>query len=95
MVTIIWTEYAIEDLELIHEYIAQDSVNYANKLVDKIIDKVELLQNHPLLGRVVPEFEIETIRELIEGNYRIIYNLENDLISITRIHHASRLIKDL
>jgi len=34
MVTIIWTEYAIEDLELIHQYIAQDSVNYANKLVD-------------------------------------------------------------
>ena len=85
----------LKTLELIHQYIAQDSVNYANKLVDKIIDKVELLQNHPLLGRVVPEFEIETIRELIEGNYRIIYNLENDLISIARIHHAARLIKDL
>ena len=40
MVTITWSEYAIEDLELIHSYIAKDSVYYANKLVDKIIDKV-------------------------------------------------------
>ncbi len=95
MVTIIWTQYAIEDLESIHDYIAKDSAYYANKLVDKIIDKVELLYNHPLLGRVVPEFEIETVRELIEGSYRIIYQLDQDTISVARIHHSSQQIKEI
>ena len=93
MVEIIWTEYAMEDLKLIHEYISKDSQVYADRQVDKIIKRVDQISSFPKSGRVVPEFDIEDLRELIEGNYRIIYQITSDKIAIVRIHHAARQFK--
>ncbi len=94
MAEIIWTPFALEDLQTIHAYIAQDSLYYANRFIDKLIDKVDMLWEHPEAGRIVPEFENELIRELIEGNYRIIYRITSfDEIGIVRIHHSARLLK--
>ena len=93
MVEIIWTEYAVEDLKLIHEYISKDSQVYADRQVDKIIKRVDQILSFPKSGRVVPEFDIEDLRELIEGNYRIIYQITSDKIAIVRIHHAARQFK--
>ena len=61
-----------------------------------MVDRTEILIDQPQAGRVVPEFESELIRELIEGNYRLIYKIEglNEII-ILRIHHSARLLKDL
>jgi addiction module RelE/StbE family toxin len=93
MVEIIWTEFAIEDLRLIHEYISKESKVYADRQIDKIINRVDQITNFPRSGRVVPEFNSELIRELIEGNYRIIYKINSDTIGIVRIHHAARQLK--
>ena len=90
--TIIWTDPAFEDLNSIHQYIAKDFAFYASRLIDRILKRVEQLENHPKSGRVVPEFEIETLRELIEGNYRIIYKINADHIGIVRVHHEKMLL---
>jgi addiction module RelE/StbE family toxin len=73
MVTIDWTEFALEDLKEIHDYISLDSKVYADRCIDKLITRVDQLLAHPKSGRVVPEYNVETIRELIEGSYRIVY----------------------
>jgi addiction module RelE/StbE family toxin len=93
MVKIIWTEFAIGDLRSIHEYISNDSKRYADRFVEKLIERVDRLEEFPKSGRVVPEFNIETIRELIEGNYRIIYKISSNQISIVRVHHSARVLK--
>lgn len=93
MVKIIWTEYAIEDLNLIHEYISKDSKIYADRVIDRIISKVGQLQSFPNSGRVVPEFADNTLRELIQGNYRIVYKVSSNQVSIIRIHHSAQLLK--
>ena len=93
MVAIVWTEIAMEDLRLIHEYISKDSVMSADKQIDKIINRVDQIAIFPRSGRVVPEFNSEIIRELIEGSYRIIYQINSDAIGIVRIHHTARQLK--
>ena len=93
MVKLIWTEYAIEDLRLIHEYISKDSKRYADRFVEKLMERVDQLESFPKSGRVVPEFNSETIRELIEGNYRIIYKISASQITIIRVHHSARQLK--
>lgn len=94
MVTVIWTEIAIEDLRLIQEYISKDSKFYADRFIEKLINRVDQLQSFPKSGRVVPEFNSEVIRELIEGNYRIIYKIYDQTnIAIIRVHHAARQLK--
>ena len=93
MVKVIWTEFALEDLRLIHEYISADSKRYADRFIEKLITRVDQLENFPKSGRVVPEFNSAAIRELIEGNYRIIYKISASQIAIVRVHHAARQLK--
>jgi toxin ParE1/3/4 len=96
MAKIKWTNIALEDLRTVYDYVAQDSPKYADRLMDKIIERVDALEQHPMIGRKVPEFNDENIRELIEGNYRIIYRVEPDEnIGISRVHHSARLLKGL
>jgi addiction module RelE/StbE family toxin len=91
MVKLIWSEKAISDLELIAEFIASDSMKYAKFTVQKLNKLTKILKQSPKAGRIVPEINDQQIRELISGNYRIIYHLEDsDIIEILTIHHAAR-----
>lgn len=93
MVEIIWTPFALEDLQSIYDYIALDSPTYATRFIDKLVDRVDILIEHPEAGKIVPEFENELVRELIEGSYRIIYIIRSvNEIGIVRIHHSARLL---
>ena len=89
MVEIIWMPQAIEDLENIENYIGKDSPEYASLLFKKIFTSVETLKQFPKMGRVVPEYGKETLRELIVRNYRIVYKIINDKIEIQTIFHGS------
>jgi len=94
MVEITWTPFALDDLQSIYDYIANDSPTYAGRYTDKLIERVDILIENPKAGRVVPELENELIRELIEGSYRIIYKITSfNEIGILRIHHSARLLK--
>lgn len=91
---IIWIALAENDLLEIESYIAQDSPTFAFITSEKIINRTFTLEKFPKSGRIVPEFENAHIRELIEGNYRIVYFLKsNKSTVILRIHHTSRLLK--
>jgi toxin ParE1/3/4 len=90
-----WTLYALEDIEQIAEYISKDSPHYAQAQVAKFFDRVFLLESFPNAGRIVPELSQPEIRELIEGNYRIIYRLISDSrIDVLTVHHARRLLQN-
>lgn len=94
MVKIVWTALAVEDLKTIHEFISKDSRVYADRFIDKIIKRVDQLEHFPRSGRIVPEFDTEHLRELIEGHYRIIYRIDTDEhIGIVRVHHSARQLK--
>ncbi len=73
MVKVNWTRQAIEDVHAASEYYRSISAKYADTLIDKLFEKATLLENHPKMGRKVPEFNKETIRELVYKQYRIIY----------------------
>ena len=88
MVKIIWSKRALMDLEDIAEYIAKDSVKYANITVSGIIQDAVSLNDNPLVGRIVPEVNDEKYRELIKGSYRTIYTFDENKVSILTVHHS-------
>lgn len=91
MVRINWTKQAVSDLKSIAEYISGDSVHYAKLQIIRIKTKTKIIKSHNKIGRIVPEFEKSEIRELIEGNYRIIYKIVSSTqIDILTIHHSAR-----
>ena len=91
MVRIIWTELAVSELHEIYAYISHDSKIYAKRQIVSIKNKTKVLKSSKYIGKVVDEIGIPVIRELMEGNYRIIYKILNEKeISILTIHHSSR-----
>ena len=89
---IIWSPLAIERASEIAEYIAQDKPIAAEKWIDTVFYKVESLKSAPEIGRVVPEIRNNQFRELLYGNYRIIYRLEKKQISILTIRHGMQIL---
>ncbi len=94
MAKIVWTIQATYDLKDILDYISKDSRKYAENQIKRIKERTKLLKNNGLAGRIVPEADWKELRELIEGNYRIIYRYSNaEIIEILTIHHAARDFK--
>jgi plasmid stabilization system protein ParE len=89
---IIWSPLAIDKTSEIAEYIAKDKPPVAQDWVDKIFQKVDILESSPELGRVIPEIRRKNIRELIFGNYRIIYCIEKTSISILTVRHGKQIL---
>ena len=79
-----WTETAKQDLQAIRRYIAADNPTAAERWVDRLRSRARNALHTPLAGHKVPELLREDIRELIEGNYRIVYQVfENRLVVLT------------
>jgi toxin ParE1/3/4 len=91
MAQVRWTLQAVDDLEGIALFIAHDSSQYASLFVMDVLDSVERLKDFPESGRITPEMNNPAIREVILGNYRIIYRFKTDLVEILTIHHGARL----
>jgi toxin ParE1/3/4 len=79
---IVWSPLAVERVSEIAEYIARDKPSAADRWIDTVFTKVKQLESSPEIGRVVPEIRNNQFRELIYGNYRIIYRIEKNQISI-------------
>jgi addiction module RelE/StbE family toxin len=94
MVRIVWTKLSTQDLKEIFDYIALDSQRYATITVNKIYQRAQPVSETPLIGRMVPEFLIKSIREVREGNYRIIYRIKGKTqVDIVRVFHVARLLR--
>ncbi|MCP4487878.1 MAG: type II toxin-antitoxin system RelE/ParE family toxin [Gammaproteobacteria bacterium] len=86
-----WSEVAEADIDDIYDYIARDVPYYAELFADKLIEAVDKLEEHPEIGRCVPEAEgRKDIRELILQRYRIIYQVKAESIYIVAVIHGSR-----
>jgi addiction module RelE/StbE family toxin len=72
---VVWTDTARNNLRSIYRYIAQNSEAYAQRTIDRLTRRSEQISTFPLSGRIVPEFEVAEIRELLEHPYRIIYHI--------------------
>lgn len=94
MVQVKWLSSAKNDLKDIYDYISLDSARYAKLQITKIQKRTEILKNFPNSGKVVPEINDPTVKEITEHNYRIIYKIINkNQIDILLIHHGARDFK--
>jgi len=85
-----WTGTAIGDVKAIKTYISRDSPAYGRRFAQRIVDAAQSLDMLPLRGRPVPEANNENIRELLFGNYRIMYRIETSRVLIMTVIHGAR-----
>jgi toxin ParE1/3/4 len=94
MAEVKWTDQALRDIENIAKFIAEDSEYYASIQTKRFFAAAIILESFPKTGRIVPEINLANIRELIVGNYRIIYTIvSHEVIDILTVHHSAKLFR--
>jgi toxin ParE1/3/4 len=91
---LLWSPQALRDLEGIRDYIAIDSARYAALVIERIVNGVERLSTFPESGRMVPEHNDPSIREVIVKPYRVVYRLKSGLVEIATVFRASRMFPE-
>ncbi len=90
MACLIWSPEAIADIDGIADYIARDSEFYAAVVAQRLFDAPTKLLDFQRLGRVVPESNVETIREIFIHDYRLMYEISRDAIHVLAVVHGRR-----
>lgn len=89
---VVWTERALLRLQQIQDYIAEDQPKNAQRWITRLFDRGDSLIDQPHRGRPVPEYPNAEVREVREGDYRIIYRLHAGRVEILTVRHSSQLL---
>ena len=87
------SDSAFNDLEAIKEYYVEEDVpQIGEEFIVNIFKHIDTLIDNPEIGRKVPEFNENNIRELIHSPFRIVYLKEEKIIHIIRVWRSERLL---
>jgi len=93
-VEIIFTDHFLERIEECSDYIALDHVPTAIKWAQGVFEHCHKLIEQPDSGRIVPEFRRPELREIIHGNYRLVYEVKPHQIDMLTIWHTRQMLTD-
>ena len=93
MARVVWSSVARNDLQALVAFIKADSPGYAKTFGLHVQQRVEQLHHFTESGRKVPEDESGTYRELIVGNYRVVYRVDEDTVTIVTLIHGARILR--
>jgi len=90
---VVWSKEALQRLIEIEAFIAEDNMAKAVEFTDYLVDQSLMIEDNPKIGRVVPEFMDNNIRELLIKGYRIVYGLHEGRINILTVFEGHRQIR--
>jgi plasmid stabilization system protein ParE len=92
--TVSFAPSALSDIQEMQAWYAEQLVpEIGVRFAGEIIERIEALQTHPDLGRIVPEFGVVTLRELIHPPFRIVYRYDGSSVRVVRVWRGERLLK--
>ena len=95
MAVVQWTDQALEQLREITDFLSQHSAKKATEVGEKVMASTRHLVHSPLMGRVVPEFQLDYLRELVVQGYRVLYVVREETCSVVAVIHSGRNLEDL
>lgn len=91
MTPVRWTDQAVDDLTSIRDFIERDSLRYGRLVAERLFEATSRIEVFPESGRIVPELRRDDVREIIVGEYRIVYRLEAEVATLITVFRSSRL----
>jgi len=97
-ITVLWSDSAIVELQAVYDYfLSTANFKVAQKLVNSIVDKSILLSANPRMGQLeeLLKHRKDEIRYLVEGNYKIVYKIEEPIVVIATLFDCRQNPKKL
>lgn len=89
---IVWSPLAVERVSEIAEYISRDNPDAAVVWVNSLFKRIGLIKDFTRSGRKVPGINRDEIRELVYGDYRVIYRIESTRVAIITVRHLRQAL---
>jgi plasmid stabilization system protein ParE len=93
LIRVLWTEQASQRLVEIEAFVVKDDAAAASRLVDRLIERGDALSKYSDRGRRLPELPRSGLRELVVGNYRLVYRRSEEVIEILTVFEGHRLLR--
>ena len=93
MARVVWSPQARDDLRRIVVFIGEDSPTIASEVGHRIVSATRHLADFPRSGRVVPEFRMTGIREVVIGSHRVIYEVSGNRVEVLTVAHGARRLR--
>ncbi len=93
-ITVVVSDTARKDLLEIAEYISSDSPRAGKKMIRQIHDRLKKLVYFPKSGRMIPEINDLSLREIVVGPYRLMYRVQENKVVVLRALHGKRLLPE-
>ena len=87
-----WAPLALERVVEIGSYIHRENPQAAERWIRQVFDRVKHLEDFPLSGKKNKEAERKEIRELAWRNYRGVYRIDREMVSILTVRHAKQML---
>lgn len=87
-IVVIWSDSAIEELkDIYNHYYFKASKKVADKLANVIVDQTLMLEKTPRIGQIeeILSHLQREIRYLIQGNYKIVYLIDENIVTIATV----------
>ena len=91
---LVWSPLALAQAEEAACDIAEDNPSAAERWLAGLFDEVDRLADYPESGRRVPEIRRIEIREIVYGEYRIVYRIRTTAVAILTVRHGRRLLSE-
>ena len=92
--TITFAVSSVKDLEEIRAWYTDQQVpDVGERLLREVFSQIERLAEYPESGRIVPEFGVAHLREVIHPPFRIVYRLDKTRVRIVRVWRSERILK--
>ncbi len=88
-----WSQRARDDLISIGRYIAADNPRAARRWTGRLKARISGVARNPQAGRVVPEFARSDVREVTEGNYRLVYQVRGKALEVLTVFEGHRTLR--
>ena len=88
-----WSISATREVENITRYIARDDHAAAVRWADGVFAATDRLADFPRSGRIVPELGVDRLREIVLGNYRIIYRIDARRVIVLMVLHGRQQLR--
>jgi addiction module RelE/StbE family toxin len=85
---------ALRNLQAIKEHIAQDAPRSAARFISRLKKAVGRLRDFPEAGWVLEDVDLPGYREIVVGNYRIVYQYVEKKVEVLTVFHGSRLLRE-
>jgi toxin ParE1/3/4 len=93
-VKVAWTEQALTRLEAIRDHVARDNSTAALRLVNSLVGRGDSLSRFSMRGHLLPEPAAKGLRQLVEGNFRIVYRVRGGTVEILTVFERHRLLAE-